>query len=91
MRDKYYKWIFLIVRLTGEIQKITEAITQHNTSYNKLKDAVKDKDKNVRMIDDNIALKIYEEESESLARDLEKFAKAHKEWVENDSKLFINP
>jgi len=73
-------------RLSQEIQTINDSINEYAARLQKLKDGMKGKEQNLKLVDDNLKLKEIEKELEGLEAEKDSLSKALNEIVENESK-----
>lgn len=69
---------------------MTDEITHHNNQLQKLKETVKERDQHLKLIEDNISLKTYEQDIEKLRKELERLNQSIKEYLENESKKYAS-
>ncbi len=77
------------VRLTQDIQIKNEEIAKCAKSLSDLKAFVEKKVPALKLIDDNIALKTYDQEMESLMEDFEEKKQQLSKWMEAECNNYI--
>ena len=84
-----YRSQLILISLNIELEKFTKEINGNLNAINTLKEQFTRKDEIIKGLEDNINLKILNNESQDLQKELVRLKQAYQISLENDSTLFL--